>query len=160
MTNIIYIASPFGFSEAGRFFMYNEIIPLLENNSFEIIDPWKLTDQEKIDTVEALEGKEKRLAWEKLNYEIGENNKKGIEASNIILAILDGTDIDSGTASEIGFGVALGKKVVGYRSDFRLSGDNIGATVNLQVEYFIKSSGGKIVRSLNEVTPALNDLDS
>jgi nucleoside 2-deoxyribosyltransferase len=75
-----------------------------------------------------------------------------------LLAVLDGVDIDSGTASEIGFAAALGKPIIGYRSDFRLSADNEGALVNLQVEYFIHLSGGKIVSRIDEVVEALRTL--
>jgi len=38
----------------------------------------------------------------------------------------------------IGFAFAKGKPIIGYRGDLRLSGDNDGAIVNLQVEYFIR----------------------
>jgi len=54
MNKKIYIASPFGFSESGRFFMYNELIPLLKNSSYQIIDPWKLTNSKKIDEINSL----------------------------------------------------------------------------------------------------------
>ena len=40
------------------------------------------------------------------------------------------------------------QRIVGYRGDFRLAADNIGSTVNLQVEYFIRASGGAIAASL------------
>jgi len=65
-----------------------------------------------------------------------------------MLAVLDGTDVDSGTAAEIGYAAALNKKICGYRGDFRKSGDNEGSVINLQVEYFILSSGGQIVSDL------------
>ncbi len=55
------------------------------------------------------------------------------------------SDVDSGTASEVGCGSALGKTVIGYRGDFRLSADNEGSMVNLQVEHFIYLHGGEIV---------------
>ena len=42
------------------------------------------------------------------------------------MAVLDGTDVDSGTAAEIGYAFARGKLIVGYRGDFRLSADNEG----------------------------------
>ena len=73
----------------------------------------------------------------------------------LILAVLDGTDVDSGTAAEIGYAFAKGKPILGYRGDFRLSADNDGSTVNLQVEYFIRQSGGDIVASIKELGPAL-----
>ena len=62
---------------------------------------------------------------------VGERSRKMIESSDGVLAVLDGTDVDSGTASEIGYAFALGKKILGYRGDFRLMGDNPGSTVNL-----------------------------
>lgn len=46
-------------------------------------------------------------------------------------------DVDSGTAAEIGFAYALGKPVVGWRSDCRQAGDNAASVVNLQVEHFL-----------------------
>ena len=40
------------------------------------------------------------------------------EASDVANAVLDGTDVDSGTASEIGYAFAKGKAIVGYRGVF------------------------------------------
>jgi len=53
-------------------------------------------------------------------------------------------DVDSGTAAEIGYAYALGKRCYGLRTDFRLAGDNPGSIVNLQVQYFIEASGGSV----------------
>ena len=70
-----------------------------------------------------------------------------------VLAVLDGVDVDSGTASEIGYAFGLGDKVInGYRGDFRRSGENDGVCINLQVQYWIEQSGGTIVRSLSELS--------
>ena len=52
--------------------------------------------------------------------------KKGIEASSIILAILDGADADSGTCWECGYAYALKKTIIAVRTDFRNSGDTKG----------------------------------
>jgi nucleoside 2-deoxyribosyltransferase len=59
-------------------------------------------------------------------------NLKGIEKSDIIVAVLDGADVDSGTAWEIGYAFAKGKPVIGLRTDFRSLG--IEGTVNLMIE--------------------------
>ncbi len=145
----IYIASPLGFFESGRIFLYEYLIPLVESLGLEVLDPWKLTPESEIKRVASIEDYSKRKEeWCRLNMIIGENNKKAIESSQGLLAILDGCDVDSGTAAEIGFAYGLGKKIIAYRSDFRLSSDNEGCTVNLQVEFFIKSSGGTISRDL------------
>jgi nucleoside 2-deoxyribosyltransferase len=70
--------------------------------------------------------------------------------------VLDGVDVDSGTAAEIGYAFAKGKPIVGYRSDMRLSADNEALMVNLQVEYFIRASGGDIVSTLARLPVALS----
>jgi nucleoside 2-deoxyribosyltransferase len=74
----------------------------------------------------------------------------------MVFAVLDGTDVDSGTAAEIGYAFAKGKPILGYRGDFRLSADNDGSIVNLQVEYFIRASGGTII-VLDKPTDKLTD---
>jgi len=85
-------------------------------------------------------------------------NSQAIEACDAVVAVLDGPDVDSGTAAEIGYAHARGKMIIGYRGDFRLAADNIGSTVNLQVEYFIKASGGAIASSLADLTHALQTM--
>lgn len=152
----IYTAGPLGFSEVGSAFHYRELVPMLTELGHEILDPWKLTDQTKIDSILAMPyGPERRARWQQINQTIGENNQKAIDACDVILAVLDGVDVDSGTAAEIGYGFARGKMILGYRGDFRLSADNEGAAVNLQVEHFIRKSGGDIVLRATEIPAAL-----
>jgi nucleoside 2-deoxyribosyltransferase len=86
-----------------------------------------------------------------INTELGRANKASIDAADGLFAILDGVDVDSGTAAEIGYAFARGKYVCGLRTDFRLAGDNHGSIVNLQVQYFIEQSGGQIVTSVGEL---------
>ena len=59
-------------------------------------------------------------------------NEAAIQNSDIIVAVLDGTDVDSGTAWEIGYAYARGKPILGLRTDFRTLG--IEGTVNLMIE--------------------------
>ncbi|HEX3034526.1 MAG TPA: hypothetical protein VHT73_05235 [Thermodesulfobacteriota bacterium] len=47
----IYIASPLGFSEVGRVFYYEKLIPVIKEAGYEVIDPWKLADENKIKKV-------------------------------------------------------------------------------------------------------------
>lgn len=58
----------------------------------------------------------------------------GVDGSDLIVAVLDGVDVDSGTAWEIGYAYAKGKPVIGLRTDFRDLSDGI---VNLMVEMAI-----------------------
>ena len=152
MKKAIYIASPLGFSEVGRLFMHEKIFPIVKKVGLEIIDPWVLTPQEEIAATLSLPyGLERQAAWRKMNKIIGANNVAGIDRSIGLLAVLDGVDVDSGTASEIGYAFAQGKRILGYRGDFRLAADNEGSIVNLQVEYFVRSNGGEIITQLNDL---------
>jgi len=152
----IYTAGPLGFSEAGSAFHNTVVIPELIHLGHEPLDPWRLTDRSKIDAVLAMPyGEARREAWRKLNAEIGGNNRAAIDRCDLVFAVLDGTDVDSGTAAEIGYAFAKGKKIIGYRGDFRLSADNEGSVVNLQVEYFIRQSGGQIIAQIADLAAAL-----
>lgn len=156
MPPVVYLAGPLGFSEVGRAFHQNVIIPLVQEVGFDIRDPWALTPIALIaPVIEMPYGPDKKKAWSRLNLVIGKNNVLAIEESDLIIAILDGTDVDSGTAGEIGYASALGKTVIGYRGDFRLSADNEGSLVNLQIEYFIGLNGGQIVTNIKSLRDAL-----
>lgn len=56
----------------------------------------------------------------------------GLKKSDIVVAVLEGTDIDSGTAWEIGYAYAKGKPVIGLRTDFRIQ--TPGERVNLMIQ--------------------------
>ena len=152
----IYTAGPLGFSEAGRAFHRDYVLPEVKRLGHEALDPWTLTDPSRIDAVLGMPyGAARRDAWRVLNTEIGGNNRAAIDACDLVLAVLDGVDVDSGTAAEIGYAFAKAKPIIGYRGDFRISADNEGSVVNLQVEYFIRQSGGEIILALAELEAAL-----
>ena len=155
----VYLAGPLGFSEAGTAFHKQTIVAALAELKYEILDPWQFAPTAEIAEISKMPyGEPKRAAWEALNPKIGGTNAAAIQACDLVFAVLDGTDVDSGTASEIGYAFALGKKILGYRGDFRLSADNEGSIVNLQVEYFIKASGGEIFKHIAELPAALQRL--
>ena len=155
----IYTAGPLGFSEAGRAFHRDYVLPEVKRLGHEALDPWTLTDTSRIDAVLGMPyGEARRDAWRVLNIEIGGNNCAAIDACDLVFAVLDGVDVDSGTAAEIGYAFAKAKPIIGYRGDFRLSADNEGSIVNLQVEYFIRQSGGEIIPALAELEAALGRL--
>lgn len=152
----IYLASPLGFSEIGRNFYYTRLIPEIQKLGYNVLDPWKSTDQGKLEAVLHLPyGARKRAAWRRLNAQIAANNKAALDRCDAVLAVLDGVDVDSGTAAEIGYAFARNKPILGYRGDFRLSADNEGSIVNLQVEYFIRQSGGEIITTIDDLPRAL-----
>jgi nucleoside 2-deoxyribosyltransferase len=129
----------------------------LEERGHRILDPW--ADPGNVAAVLALPfGADRRDAWQKINPEIGRRNQRLIDECDMIFAVLDGTDVDSGTAAEIGYGFAKRKPILGYRGDFRLSADNEGGVVNLQVEYFIRASGGDIISQISDLPSAVAKL--
>ena len=157
----IYLAGPLGFSEAGRSFHQGVITPLIAALGHAALDPWTLHDAAEIAEAAALPyGPEKRERWRELNGRVGAGNAEAIDACDLVFAVLDGTDVDSGTAAEIGYAFARGKTIIGYRGDFRLSADNEGSIVNLQVEYFIRASGGTIITAIDELAAALAAIPS
>ncbi|HEV2074141.1 MAG TPA: nucleoside 2-deoxyribosyltransferase [Thermomicrobiales bacterium] len=147
----IYLASPLGFADSTRGFM-NELVTSLEA-IVDVENPWddlrfagEFQAVQRIDSV-----KERRERLTRVNTEIGRCNVARIDASDGLFAILDGVDVDSGTAAEIGYAFAAGKYICGLRTDFRLAGDNEAAIVNLQVQYFIVASGGRVATSSPEL---------
>ncbi|HII00954.1 TPA: nucleoside 2-deoxyribosyltransferase [Methanosarcinaceae archaeon] len=56
---------------------------------------------------------------------------EGVDGSDLVVAVLDGVDVDSGTAWEIGYAYAKGKPIIGLRTDFRELSNGI---VNLMIE--------------------------
>jgi len=61
-------------------------------------------------------GKERDFAKKMFTYCI-----RAIDKADIVLCLLDGPDVDSGTALEIGYAFARRKPIIGVRSDFRNS---------------------------------------
>jgi nucleoside 2-deoxyribosyltransferase len=159
----IYLASPYGFTDAGREFMNNVFIPNLSHDEIEVLNPWNsfksaVSEIEKISLINDKIKLARSLG--KFNYKIASHNEELIDKSQFMIAILDGSDVDSGVAAEIGYAYANKKTIIGYRSDFRSSGDNFGAVVNIQVEYFVEKSGGRIVNNISALNQVLKKLIS
>lgn len=155
----IYLASPLGFSEAGARFIREVLTPELSRLGGHVVNPFDLVDKDRILKISSMPaGSDRVKEWRLLNAEIGKLNQQNIETCDVVFAVLDGPDVDSGTASEIGYAYARQKLIVGYRGDFRLSADNEGGVVNLQVEHFIRASGGTIVSKVSEIAEAFSSL--
>jgi nucleoside 2-deoxyribosyltransferase len=152
----IYLAGPLGFSEGGNVFK-ETLTNTIANLGYEVIDPFKLTPESKFQEIDRLPTLErKQRAWKILNPQIARRGQQAIDNCDLVFAVLDGPDVDSGTAAEIGYAYARNKPILGYRGDFRLASDNSGAIINLQVEYFISESGGEIVVHTSSIPKALS----
>lgn len=147
----VYTAGPDGFSEA-TWKHHQDLVDFLSASNFKVLDPWALTPQHVVEKALSIPDYSERVAeLHKLDRLMGRRNTRAIVAGEIIIANLDGQEVDSGTSSEVGCGYMAGDVCFGVRSDFRKSGENEGCIINLQVQYFIEASGGKIFRSQEEL---------
>jgi nucleoside 2-deoxyribosyltransferase len=136
-----------GFTEAGRDYYARVYLPALAA-VVQPVDPWGLTPAGEI----AAAIDEGRLT--QLLSAIGARNTEALRSCELLAAYLDGQELDSGTAAELGYGAALGLTCFALRTDLRQAGEE-GAACNLQVEAFVRDSGGAIVGSLDELVAAL-----
>lgn len=56
---------------------------------------------------------------------------EGIRAADMLVAILDGVDVDSGTAFECGYAYSRGTPIIGVRTDLRSAGEENGVNAML-----------------------------
>lgn len=91
----------------------------IEALGHEVYDPWRDAGDESLI---AAWGED----WARINAEIARRNLRAIESCASVLAVVEGADVDSGVALEIGYAHALGKPVKLLRTDFRTQGSRIG----------------------------------
>lgn len=72
----------------------------------------------------------------------------GLAGAGLVLAVLDGTDADSGTCFELGYARAQGLPIIGLRTDFRTTGEHLG--LNLMLTH---SCDRLILRRLEPTAP-------
>jgi nucleoside 2-deoxyribosyltransferase len=144
-----YVASPLGFNEAGRAYYGEHYLPALAQ-VVEPVDPWAQVAPAEIARAGAAGTlRELWLATGRANLEL-------IRGAPLLAAWLDGQEVDSGTATEVGFAAGIGVRCFGLRSDLRRAGEEAMA-VNLQVEATIEATGGRVVASLDALVAALRD---
>jgi len=86
---------------------------------------------------------------------------KSILNSDVVIAILDGPDVDAGTCVEIGYAYAHKKTIIGVRTDSRASEDR---GVNLMVSkactevIWLQDSSAQFEHVLNEIIHAVKRL--
>jgi len=147
----MYLASPLGFADSTRAYM--DVLRERLSVHVDVVNPWDSDEfADDLRRAALIEHREERLALlRSINDAIGRANADNIRASDGVVAVLDGVDVDSGTAAEIGFAYALGKWIAGLRTDFRQTGENEAAVVNLQVRHFIDASGGTVVTTIADL---------
>lgn len=148
----VYLASPLGFSPENDHYR-GRIKARLSLLGCTVFDPW---EQEEVGrriaaALSLAESAERDGAVQEAARFTGGVNADGIRKADVVLAVLDGTEPDSGTVAEVGYGAGIGKRVFGLRTDFRDCGDFPGIPLNLQVLYFIENSGGRLFRKIEEI---------
>lgn len=154
---IIYLASGLGFSPELRDYK-QRIIERLRQLGHDVLDPWAQLEFEiQIAAAQSIVSTEaRRAALRSVAREIGASNERMIRNADVLFAVLDGLEVDSGVAAEAGMAFAIGKRCYGLRTDTRLSGEFEGTPFNLQLLYFIEGNGGKVFRSIGGIElPAL-----
>jgi nucleoside 2-deoxyribosyltransferase len=151
----VYVASPLGFTLPTRIFYNQTLLPALSANGAEPLDPWAAPFADLGTALDLPPGPGREDALARANRMHGAYNRQLLDRARAVFAVLDGVDVDSGAAAEIGYAAARGCPIVGWRSDLRLTGDNAAAVVNLQVQYFIEMHGGSVHRELTDAVDAL-----
>ncbi|WP_292522120.1 nucleoside 2-deoxyribosyltransferase [Methanoculleus sp.] len=132
----VYLAGPL-FSEAER--TYNLVLrDILEAHLFDVYLPQEVGDTSHT------RGREE-------NGAIFAQHLPAIRDADIVVAVIDGADADSGTSWEMGYAYALGKKVVALRTDFRIAGRY--ERVNLMLE-----ESARVVTAKEDLPRALGSL--
>jgi nucleoside 2-deoxyribosyltransferase len=139
----VYLAAPL-FSEGER--AYNlSIAGHLRNNFFEVYLPQELGD----DCSTRNKNEQVRIFSE---------NIKALNNADIIVAIIDGADADSGTSWEMGYAYAQGKQIIALRTDFRMSGNCEKVNLMLEESATVVTDRENLLLALN--SPLIVQCDS
>lgn len=167
----VYVSSPLGFTAFGRWSM-RRLYDKLEGVGLRVRDPWEWPNQRAseppIRTLDLLTTALQTSAdrgWQ-VSLEIAARNVTELRAADVMLAVLDGADVDSGVAAEIGYASGIGKAIVGLRTDQRRASDGHAHVVNLQVQHLIANAAtdhpspyaGRILHSIDEAIDGLLDI--
>ncbi len=86
--------------------------------------------------------------------QIFQANLEALNDADIMVAMLDGSQVDDGTAWEIGYFFSANKRVFGLRTDIRRAGETDASRVNLMIECSCCALAG----SLDELLANLKSL--
>ncbi len=81
--------------------------------------------------------------------------RKALDDCDLVVALLDGTQVDDGTAWEIGYAYARNIPVYGIRTDMRFGGELPGGQVNAMIAgscLAIASSRQELIEALPSIS--------
>ncbi len=76
---------------------------------------------------------------------------QALQDADIVVAVIDGADADSGTSWEMGYAYALGKRVVALRTDFRIADHHERVNVMLEESAAVVSAKEDLHRVLGSL---------
>ncbi len=133
----VFLAAPL-FSEAEREFN-SKIAEKLRGKGFEV---WLA---QEAPFIEKGTHKEKRMIYE--------GDVLALKRSDVLVAILDGAGVDSGVAYEMGFAKALGKPIIGFKTDYRTFSRMEEVNLMLEVSVIkVCTSMSKVIDLLQSIT--------
>lgn len=146
----VYLAGPL-FSEAERNWHMEtkkriEELGMTSGGKFRVTWPYELIKENEINDLEG-----------KACFEIFSRCRSALDKAEILIALLDGSQVDDGTSWEIGYFFGKGKEsgtIIGVRTDFRKCGDTKYSMVNSMIE----SSCDRLVTSTWELIKVLSEL--
>lgn len=115
----------------------------LRKHGFETFLPQR--DAGKLDEFLAKEG-------ERAYRTLFERDLEGLDRADVAVAILDGPDVDSGTAFEVGYAFSKGKPVIGFKTDMRVFAREE------EVNNMLAQGVRKIVENFDDLLAALNSI--
>lgn len=137
----IYQAGPL-FSEADQAW-HKALKKTLEEAGHDVVWPGELITQELVE------------GWgSEAPRKIMETDRDALLDCDAVAALLDGAQVDDGTAWEIGFACGRGIPVIGIRTDFRVCGDTRHSVLNAMIEGSLCS----LARSVPELVEMLGRL--
>jgi len=144
MAKLIYIAGPL-FSQAERDFLVRMTDELSRVTELDPITDFFLPHRDAGD-----------IGVAGTRTDIFSEDLRRLEEASIVVALLEGPDVDSGTAVEVGYAYARGKKIFGLLTDFRAysQGQGTPAKINNMV-WGACEEGRTIYNNLNELGKAL-----
>ena len=91
-----------------------------------------------------------------LPLQIFQANLQALKEADIMVAMLDGPQVDDGTAWEIGYFFMQGKKILGIRTDFRRAGETDNSRVNLMIECSCQGISSSLEELASDLKRLLN----
>lgn len=117
---IIYLASPYGFSQQQKSLLLPPLVQSLEDLGVEVWEPFARNNQ--VDFSQA--------GWA---YGVAQADLNDVKNCDGIFAVVNGTPPDEGVMVELGVAIALNKAIFLFRDDFRRCTDSEQYPLNLMI---------------------------